>query len=159
MYIALGQIGQGVLDMDAINNMLDTAMKSCAASNDAGLARCFKVTRGAVNNWRKGRAFPDEVTCGRIAQMTGLHLAHVLGVVGEARAKTADAKTVWRRLAQSVAATLAVGVLALPALSAAARASQSGVAVALAPLRIMYRTLRRKLAGRLGLRHESTVLA
>ena len=94
--------------MDAINKMLDSAMKSCGASSDAGLARCFHVTRAAVSNWRHGKSFPDEVTCGHIAQMTGRHIAEVLGIVGEARAKTAEAKKVWRRLAQSVASAALV---------------------------------------------------
>lgn len=105
--------------MKTINELLDNARKACSASTDAALAAELHVTRQAVSNWRKGRAHPDVVACGRLAKMTGEPLARVLGVVGEAREISREAKAVWRSLASAAALVLLIGAAVSPALSAA----------------------------------------
>ncbi|MGQ5353260.1 DUF3693 domain-containing protein [Xanthomonas arboricola pv. corylina] len=74
----------------------------------------MNVGRAAVSRWRSGLSAPDAVSCAAIAGWTGEPLAKVLGIVGEARAISADEKAVWRKLA-ATAMTLVIGVsLALP---------------------------------------------
>lgn len=51
--------------------------------------------------------------CAKIAEITGIPLARVLGIVGEARAISREEKAVWRRLA-SAAAVLLMLLPALP---------------------------------------------
>lgn len=105
--------------MDAVNKLLDKARETCSLRSDMALAAELRVTRSAVSNWRNGRAYPDEVACARLAKLTGEPLARVLGVVGEARAISKEAKAVWRSLASAAALVLLVGAAVSPALSAA----------------------------------------
>jgi len=90
-------------------DILNRAVEASGAASDSDLSRKLGVSRQAVSNWRGGKKFPDTVTCATIAGITGIPLAQVLGVVGEARAISREEKAVWRRLA-ATAMALALGV-------------------------------------------------
>jgi len=92
--------------METIKTLLDKAKKLRSHPTDMALAAALHVKRQTVSQWRSGATHPDEVSCARIAEMTGEPLARVLGIVGEARAKDAAAKAVWRKLASAAAAIL-----------------------------------------------------
>lgn len=98
--------------MDRVIALLDQAKKACKATTDMELASCLHVKRATLSKWRTGNGFPDEVSCARIAELTGEPLARVLGVVGEARAKSGAAKAVWRRLASAAAVILSAWIYA-----------------------------------------------
>lgn len=89
--------------MDRLNEILDKSKNTAKASSDAALARSLGVSRASVSNWRHGRNFPDTVQCARLAELSGEPLQKVLGIVGEARALSAEEKRVWRRLAEVAA--------------------------------------------------------
>jgi transcriptional regulator with XRE-family HTH domain len=117
-----------VQNMTTLTNLLDTAKEKCNAHTDMALAAKLHVSRASVSNWRHGRNYPDTVQCGHLADLTGEPLPRVLGIVGEARAISADEKRVWRRLANAAAiAAIAVGFLPTPA---AAGFSDSAIAQA-----------------------------
>lgn len=98
-----------------VQQLLDAAKKAAGQDTDSGLAKALGVTKQAVSNWRKGAKLPDTVTCATIAGITGIPLAKVLGIVGEARAISREEKAVWRKLA-ATAMTLLVGlIVTLPA--------------------------------------------
>ncbi|PPU67298.1 DUF3693 domain-containing protein [Xanthomonas pisi] len=100
--------------MDSVNTLLDRCKTVLGVESDNQLAKKMNVGRAAVSRWRSGLSAPDAVSCAAIAGWTGEPLAKVLGIVGEARAISADEKAVWRKLA-ATAMTLAIGVsLALP---------------------------------------------
>lgn len=105
--------------MATVNDLLDRAKKAEGLDTDMALAEALGVTRAAVSGWRHATRYPDEVACARLAKMTGEPLARVLGVVGEARAISKEAKAVWRSLASAAALVLLVGAAVMPALSAA----------------------------------------
>ena len=84
-------------------DLLDHAKAAAGATSDNQFAGVLGVSRQAVSTWRKGGAYPDEVTCAKLAELTGLSLAKVLGIVGEARAISKEAKAVWRKLATAAA--------------------------------------------------------
>jgi transcriptional regulator with XRE-family HTH domain len=90
-------------------DILNRAVEASGAASDSDLSRKLGVSRQAVSNWRGGKKFPDTVTCATIAGITGIPLAQVLGVVGEARAISREEKAVWRKLA-ATAMALALGV-------------------------------------------------
>ncbi|WP_354277363.1 DUF3693 domain-containing protein [Stenotrophomonas rhizophila] len=90
-------------------DILNRAVEASGATSDSDLSRKLGVSRQAVSNWRGGKKFPDTVTCATIAGITGIPLAQVLGIVGEARAISREEKAVWRRLA-ATAMALAIGV-------------------------------------------------
>lgn len=97
-----------------VQDLLDTAKAAQNVTTDKGLAEALGVTKQAVSNWRKGVSLPDTVTCATLAGYTGLPLAQVLGIVGEARAISREEKAVWRKLAGSVALLLCAIGFSLP---------------------------------------------
>lgn len=89
--------------MDATNQLLDKCKEMRSIPTDMALAQVLGVGRATVSSYRHGRTYPDPVVCARISEITGEPLSRVLGVVGEARALSADEKKVWRRLATAAA--------------------------------------------------------
>lgn len=106
--------------MEALNKLLDKCKEVRSHRTDMALADDLGVTRAAVSDWRNDRHLPDEVACARIAQITSEPLARVLGIVGEARALSKDAKAVWRKLASAALVLVTLATIAAPALSQAA---------------------------------------
>lgn len=79
-----------------------------------------------MSAWRNGQKGPDTVQAAALAGYTGIPLARVLGIVGEARAISREEKAVWRKLA-ATAMTLLLGVgLALPQSAQAADGASNG---------------------------------
>ena len=101
--------------MASINELLDAVRDVTKTRNDSELARRLGITPNAVNNYRHGRAAPNAVVCAKIAEITGIRLAKVLGIVGETRAISQAEKAVWRQLASAAIVVLAM----LPALAQA----------------------------------------
>lgn len=91
-----------------IAKMLDKAQETCSPANNNGLAAALNVKPSAVSNWRHGRAFPDAVSCERIAQMLGQPPLRVIAQVNEARAITKAEKAVWHRLASAAVLVIAM---------------------------------------------------
>lgn len=97
-----------------IAELLDAAKKAQGFTTDSALATALGVSRSAVSEWRKGGRTPDTVQCAALAGYTGIPLAKVLGIVGEARAISNEEKAVWRKLAASAAAVIVLIGTALP---------------------------------------------
>lgn len=110
-----------------INILLDTCKEVCKVRTDEELAKKLGVSKQAVSGYRNGARLPDTVTSATIAGLSGIPLAKVLGVIGEARAITREEKAVWRKLA-ATAALLAVVVF--PALPSHAQAVHEAVSQA-----------------------------
>lgn len=87
-----------------IPELLDQAKQAQGFTTDMALAKALNVSRSAVSAWRNGVKTPDTVQCAALAKYTGLPLAKVLGIVGEARAISREEKAVWRKLAASATA-------------------------------------------------------
>lgn len=104
------------------SEILDAAKHASGATSDSDLSRKLGVSRQAVSNWRTGVKLPDTVTCATIAGITGIPLAKVLGIVGEARAISREEKAVWRKLAATAAVALCVMATTLPGTAKAATA-------------------------------------
>ncbi len=114
MYIPLEHSLSRVMNMQDINSLLDACKVAAGVSSDNQLAAALGVGRSAISNYRHARALPDPVVCATIAGLSGIPLARVLGIVGEARAISREEKAVWRKLAATaMALCLAVG-FALP---------------------------------------------
>lgn len=130
-----------------ISTLLERAIRACEPATASGLAAALNVKPSAVSNWKHGRALPDEVSCAKIAELTSEPLARVLGIVGERRAISREAKAVWRRLA-TAAAVATLCVMTLPGMAQARAVSASIV-----PANVYYVILRRwlhRLAGKIG---------
>ncbi|HDS1130044.1 TPA: hypothetical protein QDZ99_004778 [Stenotrophomonas maltophilia] len=114
MYIPLEHSLSRGMNMQDINSLLDACKVAAGVSSDNQLAAALGVGRSAISNYRHARALPDPVVCATIAGLSGIPLARVLGIVGEARAISREEKAVWRKLAATaMALCLAVG-FALP---------------------------------------------
>lgn len=93
-----------------IAEIIDLAKATAGIESDSAFSKYLGLSRTAVGNWRSGVSLPDTVSCERLAGLTGLPLAKVLGLVGEARAHSREEKAVWRKLAATAAMALcAVG--------------------------------------------------
>lgn len=92
-----------------VNSLLDACKQASGAATDKELADALGVSKQALSSYRNGHRLPDPVQCATIAGLSGIPLAKVLGVVGEARAISREEKAVWRKLA-ATAALLAVVV-------------------------------------------------
>ena len=95
--------------MQDINSLLDACKVASGSTSDNQLAAALGVGRSAISNYRHARALPDPVVCATIAGLSGIPLARVLGIVGEARAISREEKAVWRKLA-ATAMLVAIGV-------------------------------------------------
>lgn len=110
--------------------ILARAIEASGAASDSDLSRKLGVSRQAVSNWRGGKKFPDTVTCATIAGITGIPLAQVLGVVGEARAISREEKAVWRKLAATaMVLAIAVGFGGTPTAARASGIHESPVCI------------------------------
>lgn len=110
-----------------VNSLLDKAKEVCGVEYDKDLAPRLGVKPSAISNYRKNVSHPDPVVCATLAGLTGVPLARVLGVIGEARAISREEKAVWRKLA-ATAIALVMGVgLASPV---HVQAAESGVSAA-----------------------------
>ena len=127
-----------------ITELLDLAKAQQGFRTDMALAKALNISRSAVSAWRNGLKTPDTVQCAALAGYTGLPLAQVLGIVGEARAISSAEKAVWRQLAATAALLALVILPALPAHAVAASTVSEGSN----PLYIMrsFRTWTRRLA-------------
>lgn len=121
--------------MDRVNELLDKCKNTLKAPTDMALAGLLGVTRSSVSGWRSGARYPDAVACARISEITGEPLQKVLGIVGEARALSAEEKRVWRRLAE--VATLAGVMLAGAVMPYPVSAATGGIAEQAEPICIM----------------------
>lgn len=97
-----------------VNKLLDRCKEVCGARTDADLARRLGISKQALSSYRNGHRLPDPVQCATIAGLSGLPLAQVLGIVGEARAISREEKAVWRKLAATAALLMIVAFPALP---------------------------------------------
>lgn len=103
-----------------IRDVLDLAKKAQGFTTDMALAKGLGISRSAVSAWRNGVSTPDTVQCAALAGYTGLPLAKVLGIAGEARAISREEKAVWRKLAASAAL---LALIVAPSLSQQAHAA------------------------------------
>lgn len=95
-----------------VNFLLDKAKEVCGVEYDKDLAPRLGVKPSAISNYRKNVSHPDPVVCATLAGLTGIPLAKVLGVIGEARAISREEKAVWRKLAATaMMVMLLVGTL------------------------------------------------
>ena len=89
-----------------VSFLLDNCKEVCGVRTDGELAKRLGVSKQALSGYRHGMRLPDPVVCATIAGLSGIPLARVLGIVGEARAISSDEKAVWRKLAATCALML-----------------------------------------------------
>lgn len=82
---------------------LDALRARLALSSDYQLAAALRVTRAAVSRYRTGGAHFDEDIALRVAHLLTIDPARVLADVAAERARTPEARTAWRRIANSLA--------------------------------------------------------
>lgn len=109
-----------------INELLDKVKEVCGARTDGELAKRLGVSKQALSSYRNGHRLPDTVQCATIAGLSGLPLAQVLGIVGEARAISRDEKAVWRQLAATATLLALVLLPGLPAHAVTASTADEG---------------------------------
>lgn len=94
-----------------VNSLLDECKQASGVATDSELAKRLGISKQAMSSYRKGVRLPDPVVAATIAGLSGVPLAKVLGIIGEARAVSREEKAVWRKLAATAAVTLcAIGL-------------------------------------------------
>ncbi|WP_202840867.1 DUF3693 domain-containing protein [Luteimonas saliphila] len=109
-----------------MNSLLDACKQAINATKDSELAAALGVSKQALSSYRNGHRLPDPVQCATIAGLSGIPLARVLGIVGEARAISREEKAVWRKLAATAALLAVVFLGAAPAPSQAVHGHDEG---------------------------------
>lgn len=104
--------------MNATIELLDRYKGAKGAASDTEVAKMLRVTKAAVSNWRNGRSKPEAETVAAMCHATGEKLAHWLPLIEADRARSAESRKVWLRLAAQAA------VIALVALPYAVGATQ-----------------------------------
>lgn len=84
--------------------LLDKYAAMCSHQNDSETARALRVTPQTVNNWRHGRSQPNAASVERMCETLGEPVRSWLPLIEAERARTADDKRVWLRLASAAAA-------------------------------------------------------
>lgn len=97
-----------------IDQIIDAAKITAKTESDAQFSLYLGLSKSAVANWRAQTSYPNTVTCERLAGLTGIPLAKVLGIVGEARAISREEKAVWRKLAATAASIFLLAGMAFP---------------------------------------------
>lgn len=125
-----------------VTDLLDAAKTAQGFATDMALAQALGISRSAVSAWRNGVKTPDTVQCAALAGYTGLPLAQVLGIVGEARAISREEKAIWRKLAASAAMLLcAIGLsVGAPGKAYAINVSADSLGANVPSMSIMSRT-------------------
>lgn len=99
--------------METLDKLLDRLADK--AGSDRKIGPMLGASHAAVSAWRTRRAFPDDEKCRRMAELLKLDNAYVLAIVHGERAKSAEVKAAWRRIAQAFATVLlTVGAVAAP---------------------------------------------
>lgn len=94
-----------------VNALLDACKKASGSNTDGELAKKLGLSKKAMSSYRNNARLPDPVVCATIAGLSGIPLAKVLGIVGEARAISREEKAVWRKLAATAVVLLcAIGL-------------------------------------------------
>ncbi|MGN6658247.1 MAG: helix-turn-helix domain-containing protein [Achromobacter mucicolens] len=84
--------------------LLDRYAAACGLTKDKDIAARLRVTQASVSGWRHGKSKPDAGSIGRMCDATGESLAHWLPLIEAERARDAESRRVWLRLAQTAAA-------------------------------------------------------
>lgn len=106
--------------------LLDKYAVVCYAQSDAEIGRNLKVTRAAVNNWRKGIAHPDADSIEKMAKAIGEPVGPWLAQIEAERARTPANKQVWLRLAAALGTAAALGAAAASMMPALLAITHSG---------------------------------
>ncbi|GGY20818.1 hypothetical protein GCM10008098_11840 [Rhodanobacter panaciterrae] len=89
--------------MSTANKLLDKYAAVCGTSQDKELAIKLRVSKGAVSNWRHGRAQPNAEAVERMCSAINEPLRAWLPLIEAERARTPGDRKVWLRLAQAAA--------------------------------------------------------
>lgn len=92
--------------------LLDLVRERCQVS-DYGLAQLLGVGQSTLSNYRNGRSHPDDRMALRLAQLAQLDAGQVIAWMQVERARTDETRAAWRAIADRLAQTAAVGLVAL----------------------------------------------
>lgn len=105
--------------MESVNILLDRFAKTCYATKDKEIAARLHVRPSSISNWRHGTSKPEPESIEKMADAIGEPIGKWLAAIEAERARTAEAKRVWLRLAAALGTTAAVALTATPHASAA----------------------------------------
>lgn len=101
--------------MQSLNSLLDAVRDR--AGSDRKAAPMIGVQQQTVSAYRRGHAFPDDDKARRIAELLQLDPAYVAAVIHAERAKNAETRAMWGRVAEKFKDAAVVAALALGAAS------------------------------------------
>lgn len=150
--------------MQTVDQLLDAVKARHKITSDYKLAQYLGMTDSAIRNYRHKRSLPDEVACVKIAQALNLDGDVLAAQIQAQRARDADTKAFWRRLAARLeagavhvavlVAVCLVGFTSTPnaeASTLSADASKDGrLYIMLSRVARLFRATRRALADRIG---------
>lgn len=91
------------------NEILDKAVRMCNAKNDTELAGRVGVSKQSVSNWRKAVRGIDVDQAEKLADVTGIPVNRIMGVINAAASSNADKARAWLKVANVAMVLCVVG--------------------------------------------------
>lgn len=113
---------------DEISHKLDVAKQWNNIQSDYALAKKMGITQSALINYRRGKTLPDERAISELCKLTGEDPHWLAAHVQAERAKTKEAKELWRGVARQLSALhVAVAVTTLLGFTTTTPSAHAGV--------------------------------
>jgi transcriptional regulator with XRE-family HTH domain len=93
--------------------VLDLARERAGIQSDYRLAQLLGVSKQSITHYRQGRTAPDERVSARLAELAQLDPDLVAVWMQLERARSDEARATWRSVADRLAKTAALGLVAL----------------------------------------------
>jgi transcriptional regulator with XRE-family HTH domain len=97
--------------------LLDLARERAGIQSDYRLAQVIGVDKSTITHWRSGRHSPDALQGSRLAELAELDAGQVAAWIQAERAKTDEARALWRSVADRLARSAVAGLVAVVGVS------------------------------------------
>ncbi|HHW4683485.1 MAG TPA: helix-turn-helix domain-containing protein [Xylella sp.] len=74
--------------------LLDKCKEISKSRSESELAQKLGISKQAMSSYRNGTRLPEVTVCAALAELTGLPLIQVIGIVNEARATNKNEKEI-----------------------------------------------------------------
>lgn len=101
------------MDGFTVSQVLDRIKEKHQLKSDYALAKQTGISEQVLAHWRRGRSYPDECSCVRLAQHVDLDVDVFIAACNAARSRDPVAREAWERIAQRLLSTLSAVIFSV----------------------------------------------